>query len=96
MTLPISIFLIAFGAVLTWAVNAHVNGLNVAAVGVILMVVGLIGVVLSLVMWERLGWGHRPAGYDHDVVVRRRRPAYPARPRRRTTVVEDDASGPPY
>jgi hypothetical protein len=99
MTLPLSILLIALGAILTWAVDAHVNGLNIHVVGVVLMVVGLIGLLLTLMMWDRLGWGHYAGGVaaDGDVVVRRRgyRPAYPAR-RRRTTVVEDDAApGPP-
>ena len=94
MTLPLSVVLVVFGAILTWGVNAEPNGLNVTAVGVILMVVGLIGAVLSFLMWERLGWG-RPAAYeDHDVVVRRSTTGY-RQPRRRTTVVEDERSGPP-
>ncbi len=95
MTLPFSMVLIAFGAILTWAVDAHPNGVNVTAVGVILMVVGLVGLLLSLAMWERVGWGHPTAAYDsHDVVVRRR--PYPEQRRRRsTTVVEDERSGPP-
>ena len=91
MTLPLSLVLIVFGAILTWGVDAHPNGVNVTAVGVILMVAGIVGLLLSLLLWDRLGWGH-PAGvyHDHDVVVRRRR-MYPYRePRRRTTVVEDE------
>jgi hypothetical protein len=87
--------LIAFGAILTWAVDAHPNGLNVTAVGVILMVVGLIGLLLWLVLWERLGSDHPAAAYDvHDVAVGRR--PYPERrPRRSTTVVEEERSEPP-
>jgi hypothetical protein len=96
MTLPLSIAAIAFGAILTWGVNAHPNGVNVTAVGVILMVVGLVGAVLSLLLRDRLGVARtHPAAYDgHDVVVRRSAGGY-RQPRRRTTVVEDEVSGPP-
>lgn len=45
-----SIFLIAVGAILTFAVDAEVSGLDLDTVGVILMVVGVIGVIVSL-MW---------------------------------------------
>jgi hypothetical protein len=45
-----SLFLIALGAILKWAVTDHVNGLNLATLGMILMVVGAIGLVLSLVL----------------------------------------------
>lgn len=46
--LGISIFLIAVGAILTFAVEATVEGIDIAAVGVILMVVGGLGILLSL------------------------------------------------
>jgi uncharacterized protein DUF6458 len=45
----LSLLLIAIGAILKFAVTTHVSGLNVATVGVILMVVGAIGLVLSLI-----------------------------------------------
>ncbi|MCK9486311.1 MAG: DUF6458 family protein [Dehalococcoidia bacterium] len=48
MAIGISLILIAVGAILTWAVTATVSGLDVTAVGVILMVVGLVGLVLAL------------------------------------------------
>jgi hypothetical protein len=51
----VSLILIAAGAILTWAVDATVSGVNIHAVGVILMVVGIIGLVLSLVFWS--SWG---------------------------------------
>ena len=44
----VSLILIAVGAILTWAVNATVSGLNINTIGVILMVVGLAGLILSL------------------------------------------------
>lgn len=46
--LALSIFLVAVGAVLAFAVTATVTGIDIAAVGVILMIVGLLGIVLSL------------------------------------------------
>jgi hypothetical protein len=50
MPTGISIFLIAVGAILYFAVTKVVNGLNLGAVGVILMIVGALGLVVSLVM----------------------------------------------
>lgn len=48
-----SIFLIAVGAILTFAVDATVSGLDIDAVGVILMIAGAIGVVVSLLWIDR-------------------------------------------
>ena len=59
MGIGVSLILIAAGAILTWAVNATVSGLNINTVGVILMVVGIVGLVLSLVFWS--SWGGVPA-----------------------------------
>lgn len=50
----VSIFLIAVGAILTWAVDASVQGLDLHTVGVILMVVGGIGLLFSLLFWSSL------------------------------------------
>lgn len=44
-----SLFLIALGAILKFAVTGHVSGVNLGTVGVILMVVGAIALVISLV-----------------------------------------------
>ena len=44
-----SLFLIAVGAILKWAVTDHVNNVNLATIGVILMVVGAVGLLLSLI-----------------------------------------------
>ena len=55
MGLGASLFLIAGGAILIWGVNAEVGGLDVDAIGVILMVIGIIGAVLSLIFWS--SWG---------------------------------------
>ena len=88
--------LIAIGAILAWGVNAEVEGLNVGAIGVILMVVGLIGLLLTLVFFADWGPWRRRRTYATEgpdaVVEHEHRYA----PRRRTTVVEDDvAPGPP-
>jgi hypothetical protein len=43
-----SLFLIAVGAILYFAVNASISGISIATVGLILMIVGIIGLVISL------------------------------------------------
>lgn len=48
-----SIFLIALGAILTFAVEAEVSGIDLNTVGIILMVVGVIGVLVSLLWIDR-------------------------------------------
>lgn len=90
MGISVSILLIAVGAILTWAVTATTSGIDINTVGVILLIVGLLGLVLSLLFWSSWG-GFHTAGYAEEGVVRRR-----VRPARRTTVVEeDDVVGPP-
>jgi hypothetical protein len=44
-----SIFLIAVGAILYWAVTFHVAGVNLSMVGLILMAVGVVSLLLSLI-----------------------------------------------
>jgi hypothetical protein len=94
MGISVSILLIAAGAILTWGVTAEAEGLDINAIGVILLIVGLLGLVLSLIFWSSWGGFHRRATYvDGGPVVRDAAP-----PRRRaTTVVEEDdvAPGPP-
>ena len=48
MELGTSLFLIAVGAILTFAINATVSGIDIATVGIILMIVGVIGLLISL------------------------------------------------
>ena len=48
MGIGTSIFLIAIGAILYFAVNADISGLEISTVGLILMIVGIIGLVISL------------------------------------------------
>ncbi|HTW20257.1 MAG TPA: DUF6458 family protein [Mycobacteriales bacterium] len=51
MGIGVGLFFIALGAVLTFALHATVNGVNLQMVGVILMAVGAVGIVLDLVMF---------------------------------------------
>ena len=55
MGISVSLFLIAAGAILAWAVSAEASGIDVQVVGVILLIVGIIGLVLSFVFWS--SWG---------------------------------------
>jgi hypothetical protein len=48
MSIGSSILLIAVGAILKFAVTAHVNGFNVQTAGTVLLVVGIVGLVLAL------------------------------------------------
>jgi uncharacterized protein DUF6458 len=57
MYIGTSIFLIAVGAILKFAVTATVAGIDIQTAGVILMVVGAIGLVISLM--EQLIWADR-------------------------------------
>ena len=50
MTIGVSLFLLALGAILAFAVTASVGGISIGTVGLILMVVGGLGLLLSLVL----------------------------------------------
>jgi hypothetical protein len=49
MGIGTSLFLIAVGAILYFAVDANVSGLEISTIGIILMVVGVVGLVISLI-----------------------------------------------
>jgi uncharacterized protein involved in exopolysaccharide biosynthesis len=49
MTFGTSIFLIAVGAILRYAVTFHVSGVSRPTVGLILIIAGIVGLVLSLI-----------------------------------------------
>ena len=84
MGIAVSILLIAVGAVLTWGVTAEAEGLDVNAIGVILMIVGLLGLVISMIFWSSWG-GFRVAPPTSRVAGRRRSTAPPRRPWSRRT-----------
>ena len=52
MGLGVGIFLAAVGAVLAFAVNKDVSGVNIHTIGWILLIVGIIGVILSMIFWS--------------------------------------------
>ena len=75
MGIGVSIFLMAVGAILAFAVHVQSNGIDLSTVGVILMILGVVGLLASLVIWEDWSPRRRAVNYDdRDVVVRRRRP----------------------
>jgi heme/copper-type cytochrome/quinol oxidase subunit 2 len=73
-TIGTSIFLIAVGAILRYAVTATVEGVSLTTVGLILMIVGIVGLVLGmlfLLVWDpwrarvaRGRWSERGRPYD--------------------------------
>lgn len=67
MGIGVSIFLIAVGAILAFAVNTTVSGLDIAVVGWILMGVGVLGLIMTAFIW-----GPRRRSDRGDVVEERR------------------------
>ncbi len=53
MGIGVSIFLLALGAILTFAVEFDVSGLDIDVIGVILMIVGAIGLAITLAFLSR-------------------------------------------
>jgi hypothetical protein len=51
MGIGVGIFFIAVGAILAFAVNASVSGIEIETVGVILMVAGVLGILVDLVIF---------------------------------------------
>jgi hypothetical protein len=71
MATGLSLFFLAIGAILTFAVHTAVQGVDLGTIGVILMVIGLLGMLFSLVVWDN--WSSRPIRrVDDDAVVGRR------------------------
>jgi hypothetical protein len=77
MATGVSLFFLAVGAILTFAINTTVSGVDLDTIGVILMVTGLLGMLWSLVLVD--SWrptARRDDGYVAD---------------RRDVVIEEDA-----
>jgi hypothetical protein len=79
MGISLSLILAAVGAVLIWAVDKTVSGVNIHTVGVILLIVGIVGFVSSLIFWSSWGGFGRsgadvgatgPATVERTTVVR--------------------------
>ena len=72
MGIGVSVFLIALGAILTFAVNASISGLDINVVGIILMVAGAIGLLMTMLVFGRRDRG----GVAEERVVTRDRDVY--------------------
>ena len=101
MGIGASIFLIAIGAILTWAIRDKPGAsVDVDVVGIILMCVGLVGFFLSLWFWESWAGLGRWYGRGRYVQTAGVAPAAPRRyrygPRRRATYVEEAPPEDPY
>jgi Domain of unknown function (DUF6458) len=70
MTIGTSLFLIAVGAILRYAVTASVSGVNIQTVGLILIAVGIIGFVLSVFWTLRSSRPREPVVARDRAVVR--------------------------
>ena len=70
MGLGVSLLLVAAGAILAFAVNAEVSGVDVHAVGWILLIVGIVGAVLSMIFWSSWAgpgyWSRRRGAYADE------------------------------
>jgi nitrogen fixation-related uncharacterized protein len=68
MTIGSAIVLVAVGAILKWAVTAHVSWINLQTTGTVIFVVGVVGLVLAVLYTF---WWNRRGPYDDTRVVRR-------------------------
>ena len=74
MSIGASIFLLVIGAILTFAVNVSTEGFNINTVGIILMVAGVVGLLLSLLFWSSFSpYRRRSTVYPEERVVEERR-----------------------
>jgi hypothetical protein len=69
-----SIFLIAVGAILRYAITTTVSGVSITPIGLILMIVGVVGLVLSI--FYMIAWAPRREAPVDRVVERREPPVY--------------------
>jgi hypothetical protein len=74
MGLGVGIFLTALGAILAFAVNTSVSGIEIKTIGWILMVVGIAGIVLSMIFWS--SWGGPGGARRRTTVVDDGPPGY--------------------
>ena len=68
MGIGVSLVLIAVGAVMAFAVHVSGNGFNIHTIGIILLVVGAIGALLSMIFWS--SWGG-VGGSRRETVIER-------------------------
>ena len=70
MGIGVSVFLIAVGAILSFAIEVQAEGVNLDTIGVILMIVGAIGLLASLLFWS--SFSPYGGGRRDEVIVRDR------------------------
>lgn len=75
MTIGAAIVLIAIGAVLKWAVTAHVSGFDIQTAGMVVFIVGLVG--LGLAILYTFLWSREPRYDRYDTAARRPPPGAP-------------------
>ena len=93
MGLPVSLILIAVGAILAFAVHQDPNpSVDIDVVGWVLMLVGLFGLLLSLFLWDR--WGPGQFGWHRGYATAPPSPVSDNPPQRRTVVEEVEGPGP--
>ena len=74
MGIGFSLFLFVIGAILTFAVDVSTSGFDLHTVGIILMVAGLLGLVVSALLWSSFSpWSRRRSVVGPDRVVEERR-----------------------
>lgn len=66
MGISFSLLVAAAGAILIWAVHTTSSGFNIHVAGVILLVVGIIGLAISLVFWSSWGGFGGPSERRHE------------------------------
>ncbi len=66
MGIGASVFLLAVGAILAFAVDWTVQGVDLDAVGIILMIAGLIGLAVNLAMMCRISTPRGSTTYYED------------------------------
>jgi hypothetical protein len=71
MTFAASIFLLALGAILRYALDVHVKGVSIDTVGLILMIAGAVGLVIAL--YQELVWSRRTRADEVAPAVEERR-----------------------
>jgi hypothetical protein len=76
MGIGVSLVLVAVGAILRFATTASVSGFNVQTVGLILIIVGAVGFVISLIFWGSWGGFGGMTGYSRRRTVVRQGSQY--------------------
>lgn len=71
MGIGTSIIVFAIGAILRFAVSVQTHGFNLHTIGVILMIVGAVGFVVSLIFWNSWGGFGGGGSYRRSRVVTR-------------------------